>query len=70
MSDSFRLPIRKMMKQATLEALESAYIKLGAICEDLYSASQIALDNDDFDDAGFMQSQADKLFEEAIKNRV
>ncbi|MBW4668009.1 MAG: hypothetical protein KME60_11420 [Cyanomargarita calcarea GSE-NOS-MK-12-04C] len=54
------------MKQATIEALELAYLQLRRLCEDLYSASEIALDNDDFDDAVFLQSQADKLFEEAI----
>ena len=50
------------MKQATIEALERAYLQLRQLCEDLYSASQIALDNDDFEDAMFLQSQADKLF--------
>ncbi|BDA69784.1 hypothetical protein RIVM261_075070 [Rivularia sp. IAM M-261] len=39
---------------------------LRRLCEDLYNASQVALDNNDFDDAIFLQSQADKLFEEAI----
>jgi hypothetical protein len=54
------------MKQETLMALEKAYRQLRGICEELYEASQTALDNDDFADAGLLQSQADKLFEEAI----
>jgi hypothetical protein len=54
------------MKQETIMALEVAYRQIRSICEELYEASQAALDNDDFADAGLLQSQADKLFEEAI----
>lgn len=54
------------MKQATMDALKRTYLYLRRLCEDLYNASQIALDNNDFKNAAFLQNQADKLFKEAI----
>lgn len=36
-----------------------------ALIEELYTSAQTALDNDDFPDAGLLQSTADKLYVES-----
>jgi hypothetical protein len=54
------------MKQATIQALENAYTSLQGIASELYAASQTAFDNEDLADAGLLQSQADKMFEQAL----
>lgn len=53
------------MKQTTIEALSSAFEQLQDLIEHLYTAAQVALDNDDFSDASLLQSRADRLYEEA-----
>ena len=53
------------MKQSTLLALLRAYVRLQELADDLYMASQEALDNDNYDDANLLQNRADKLYEEA-----
>lgn len=52
------------MKQETLNVLLRTYEKLHKITEDLYEASDKALENNDFDDASLLASRADKLYEE------
>jgi hypothetical protein len=58
------------MKQETIQWLNNAYISLQEIANDLYSASQAALDNEDLPDAGLLQSQADRMFEQALNFEV
>ena len=53
------------MKQNTIVALWRAYARLQQIAAELYEAAEVALENDDFDDASLLASRADKLYEEA-----
>ncbi|MEH1789694.1 MAG: hypothetical protein V7L23_30090 [Nostoc sp.] len=53
------------MNLTTLTALHTAHKKMQILIEDLYTAAQTALDNDDLPDAGLLQSTADKLYVEA-----
>lgn len=53
------------MKQETFTILSSAYTQLQQIAAQLYTAAEVALQNDDFDDASLLQSRADKIYEEA-----
>jgi hypothetical protein len=53
------------MKSETRTALLSAYIQLQKIIDDLYEASEKALENNDFEDASLLETRADKLYEEA-----
>ncbi len=41
------------------------YTQLQQIAAQLYTAAEVALQNDDFDDASLLQSRADKIYEEA-----
>ncbi len=53
------------MKQETFAILSRVYIELQQIAAQLYTAAELALQNDDFDDASLLQSRADKIYEEA-----
>ncbi|MBH8553367.1 hypothetical protein I8751_13480 [Nostocaceae cyanobacterium CENA357] len=53
------------MKQETLTILLQMYTQLQQIAAQLYTAAELALQNDDFDDASLLQSRADKIYEEA-----
>ncbi|BAT51287.1 hypothetical protein NOS3756_02100 [Nostoc sp. NIES-3756] len=53
------------MKQETFTILSTVYGELQQIAARLYSAAELALQNDDFDDASLLQSRADKIYEEA-----
>jgi ferritin len=53
------------MKQETFTILSRAYTQLQQIAAQLYTAAELALQNDDFDDASLLQSRADKIYEEA-----
>jgi hypothetical protein len=52
------------LKQTTLDALLKAYAQLHQIIEDLYSASEKALENNDLEDSSLLESRADRLYEE------
>lgn len=41
-----------------------AYAQLQQIIDDLYEASEKALENNDIEDASLLESRADKLYEE------
>ncbi|HYW17758.1 hypothetical protein [Nostoc edaphicum] len=53
------------MKQETFTILSNVYTQLQQIAAQLYTAAEVALQNDDFDDASLLQSRADKIYEEA-----
>ncbi len=53
------------MKQETFTILSRVYTQLQQIAAQLYTAAEVALQNDDFDDASLLQSRADKIYEEA-----
>jgi len=53
------------MKQETFTILLRVYTQLQQIAAELYTAAELALQNDDFDDASLLQSRADKIYEEA-----
>ena len=53
------------MKPKTRNALLKAYTQLQQIIDDLYEASDNALENNDFEDASLLATRADKLYEEA-----
>jgi hypothetical protein len=53
------------MKSETRNVLLKAYALLQTIIDDLYEASEKALENNDFEDASLLVSRADKLYEEA-----
>jgi ferritin len=53
------------MKQETFTILSRVYTELQQIAAQLYTAAEVALQNDDFDDASLLQSRADKIYEEA-----
>lgn len=53
------------MKLETQEVLLKAYAQLQLIIDDLYSAHDRAVANNDDDDASLLVSRADLLFEEA-----
>ncbi|AVH69981.1 hypothetical protein [Nostoc sp. 'Lobaria pulmonaria (5183) cyanobiont'] len=53
------------MKQETFNILSSVYTQLQQIAAQLYTAAEVALQNNDFDDASLLQSRADKIYEEA-----
>ncbi|ODH02577.1 hypothetical protein A4S05_23490 [Nostoc sp. KVJ20] len=53
------------MKQETFTILSRVYDQLQEIAAQLYTAAEVALQNDDFDDASLLQSRADKIYEEA-----
>ncbi|MEH2394906.1 MAG: hypothetical protein V7K21_25725 [Nostoc sp.] len=53
-----------MMKPETKNVLLKAYAQLHQITEELYSASDKAIENNDFEDASFLASRADRLYEE------
>lgn len=53
------------MNPTTLTALRIAYRRMQSLIEELYTAAQTALDNDDLPDASLLQSIADKLYVEA-----
>lgn len=52
------------MKQETRNVLLKAYAQLHQITEELYEASDRAIENNDYDDASLLASRADKLYEE------
>ncbi|MUG96658.1 hypothetical protein F7734_31690 [Scytonema sp. UIC 10036] len=52
------------MKSETRNTLLRAYIQLQQIIDDLYVASEKALENNDLEDASLLESRADKLYEE------
>jgi hypothetical protein len=52
------------MKPKTRDALLKAYAQLHKIIEDLYEASEKALENNDLEDSSLLESRADKLYEE------
>ncbi|WP_298914797.1 hypothetical protein [uncultured Nostoc sp.] len=52
------------MKPETRDALLQAYFGLQRVVFDLYAASEAAFENDDLNDASFLGSRADKLYEE------
>ena len=53
------------MNPTTLTALRIAHRRMQVLIEELYTAAQTALDNDDLPDTGLLQSTADKLYVEA-----
>lgn len=53
------------MKQETLSILLIVYTQLQQIAAQLYTAAELALQKDNFDDASLLQSRADKIYEEA-----
>ncbi|MBA3920168.1 MAG: hypothetical protein H0X31_00095 [Nostocaceae cyanobacterium] len=53
------------MKSETRNILLQAYAQLQRIADDLYTAADIASDNDDFDDSSLLSARADKIYEEA-----
>ncbi|MBD2533452.1 hypothetical protein H6G97_29380 [Nostoc flagelliforme FACHB-838] len=53
------------MKQETFTILSRVYDQLQEIAAQLYTAAEVALQNNDFDDASLLQSRADKIYEEA-----
>lgn len=53
------------MKSETRNALLKAYAQLQQIIDDLYEASDNALESDEFEDASLLATRADKLYEEA-----
>ena len=53
------------LKQTTLDALLKAYAQLQRIIDELYDASDAALENNDLEDASLLGTRADKLYEEA-----
>ncbi|MDF5732975.1 MAG: hypothetical protein PUP92_34540 [Rhizonema sp. PD38] len=52
------------MKPETRNTLLRAYVQLQKIIDDLYEASDKALENNDLEDASLLESRADKLYEE------
>ncbi len=52
------------MKPETREALLKAYAQLHQIIEDLYLASEKALESNNLEDASLLESRADRLYEE------
>ncbi|MEH2406766.1 hypothetical protein [Nostoc sp.] len=52
------------MKPETRNVLLKAYAQLHQITEELYSASDKAVENNDFEDASLLASRADRLYEE------
>jgi phage shock protein A len=53
------------MKPETRNILLRAYAQLQRIIDDLYEASDNALENNDVEDASLLATRADKLYEEA-----
>ncbi|MBW4670414.1 MAG: hypothetical protein KME60_24115 [Cyanomargarita calcarea GSE-NOS-MK-12-04C] len=53
------------MNQTTKNALLEAYVNLQKIVEDLYLASDKAIENGEDADAGLLEAQAEKVFERA-----
>ncbi len=53
------------MKSETRNTLLKAYAQLQEIIDDLYAASEKALENNDIEDASLLATRADKLYEEA-----
>lgn len=53
------------MNQTTKNALLEAYINLQKIVEDLYLASDKAIENGEDADANLLEAQAEKVFERA-----
>ncbi len=53
------------MNQVTKNALLEAYINLQKIVENLYLASDKAVENGEDDDASLLKAQAEKVFERA-----
>jgi hypothetical protein len=53
------------MKPETRNILLRAYAQLQPIIDDLYEASDTALENNDLEDASLLGTRADKLYEEA-----
>ncbi len=52
------------MKPETRNVLLRAYAQLQQIIDDLYEASEKALENNDLEDASLLESRADKIYEE------
>lgn len=57
--------LKRKMKQETFTILSRVYDQLQEIAAQLYTAAEVALQNNDFDDASLLQSRADKIYEEA-----
>jgi hypothetical protein len=55
----------KIMENVTKEAFLKAYINLQRIVEDLYAASDEAVQNENDADASLLEAQAEKIFERA-----
>lgn len=53
------------MKQSTLNQLLKIYQELQQLADELYVASEAEMENNAFDDASLLASQADKLYVEA-----
>ncbi len=53
------------MKQTTLDKLMLLYEEFQRLADELYVASEIEMENEDFDDASLLASQADKIYVEA-----
>ncbi|RCJ18671.1 hypothetical protein A6S26_28220 [Nostoc sp. ATCC 43529] len=53
------------MKPATRNILLKSYTQLQDIIDELYEAHDMAIANNDFDDASLLASRADRLYEEA-----
>lgn len=53
------------IKPRTKEALERAYISIVEIVTDLYTEVDNAVDEDNYNDASLLQSQADRLYQYA-----
>jgi len=52
------------LKPETRNTLLRAYAQLQQIIDDLYEASEKALENNDLEDASLLATRADKLYEE------
>ena len=54
------------MKQSAITALNSAYLLMQKAANVLYQAAERALENEDFSEYSFLESQADKIFEKIV----
>jgi hypothetical protein len=53
------------IKPTTKQALERAYISIVSIVTDLYTEVDNAVDEENYNDASLLQSQADRLYQTA-----
>ncbi len=51
------------METRTISALVSAYLSLEQTAIDLYEEFELAVENENYNDASLLESQADKVYE-------